>query len=148
MLVHLALSRPIHRMGARFAQPAMLATVRLTPRHPPSSRTIMVRSAPRAITAPRERTSHSNAHLAPSIPSKDKRPSRTASFASLAPSRTNGARQAAKSAASSPTHAKAWTSVSVSVKTEPTLQRSQAAVARATSITWMRTSSQRVTTVT
>lgn len=148
ILARPALSRPTRRKVARSVLLATLATVRLTQRHQLSSPTIMVKSAPRAIIALKEPTFHSNALLAHSIPLKDKRLLRIASCASQVPSRTSGVKKAAKFVASSPTPVKVWISASVSVTTELTLPRSRVAAARATSISWTKTNSQRVTTVT
>jgi len=114
----------------------------------PSSRTIGVKDAPRVITAQLELMSHLSAPQVPSTLRKAKKRLKTANFVLQVLSRISGAKKAAKCAANSLTHAKAWTSANALATTELTLQKTQHAVARVVSTTLMKMSSLRAMSVT
>lgn len=147
-LAHPEPSQLTHRRVAKFAGQATLATERPTLTILLSSIIITVRDAPRVTTAQQAHTSLRSALPARLTQKKENPRSSTVSSASPTLSKTSGVRRAAKFAAFLLILAKEWTSASVLVITEPTLQRMPPAVARVASTTSTMTNSQREMSVT
>mmetsp|Transcript_12592 Transcript_12592/g.16183 ORF Transcript_12592/g.16183 Transcript_12592/m.16183 type:complete len:219 (+) Transcript_12592:2627-3283(+) len=134
-------------MGARSAHLVTFATAPPTRPDRLSSKTIVVRDAPRDTTAPWAASSHSSASLVATILSKAWKQSQIADCARRELSRTSGAKKAAKCAANSLTLSRGRTSASASATTGPTRQRTPPAAARVATTTSMSPTSPRAMSV-